>query len=174
MPEITTKSIVLYGNISQDANLWLNWYEYAVRQINETGFTSNYLGIIGNKFNSGKVQKLSRAEKKLKAELAQGCEISSLSIYSLPEDFKQAAFDYNIYFSRNLKFKNSHIILTFANEAFLKLDIQYIIDEAQKHIEMKSGQIFELSNFENPQIYASRVNSVSAFKTLKIIEEWSK
>lgn len=171
MAERNTISIVLYGNTSSKTSDWLKWYEYAINQINGLGFEPNYIGITGKSFNSGKIAPLNQVDKKLRKSFEDGEIIVSIAVYSLPDDFKQAAFDYNVYLSRTTQGKYPHIVLTISGNAHSKFDTNNIIKMLKEHIEFTSGQMFEMSNYESPQFYAAKVNPPDLYKTLKVTQE---
>ncbi|MGC4378614.1 hypothetical protein WD019_17080 [Fictibacillus sp. Mic-4] len=173
MAEKSTTSIVLYGDIdSSDSITWLEFYNYSLEFAESIGFTPNYLGISGESFKSGKISTIKRTQKRLLTSLEQNESISSISIYSLPENFEVAAFDYNVYICRTNRLQYPHIIITLQSEIFEKIDHKVLVDKLKQFIAFKSGQIFKLSNLESPQIYASKANSLETFKTLEVISDF--
>lgn len=102
MSEMTT-SIVLYGEIDKcDTNRWIDFYNYSKKIAYELSFEPNYIGLIGEGFKSGKLLTTKRTEKRLLKSLANGSSLSSMALYSLPDEYKQAAFDYNFYLGRDV------------------------------------------------------------------------
>jgi hypothetical protein len=172
MEERLTTSIVLYGGIDTvDSSVWLGFYHYAVGLIEGLNLNPNYLGITGKSFKSGKITTLNRTQKKLIKSLDEGEGIESLEIYSLPDDFTTAAFDYEVYICRTSQLDPPHLITTFSNHLFDLLDHGAVISKLKEFINFESGQVFELKSLESPQIYASRANSPAAFKSLTIIRD---
>lgn len=168
-----TTSIVLYGGIKLNDSLsWLEFYEYACSLIEEVKVEPNFIGVTGQSFKTGKVSPLKRAQQKLIKSINDEEEIVSLAIYSLPKDYKIAAFDYNVYICRTSQLKEPHIIVTFSDNLYQLIDQSTVIKKLKELIIFQSGQVFELSKMESPQIYASKANSLNAFKTLKILEEF--
>jgi hypothetical protein len=100
--------------------------------------------------------------------------LSSLAVYSLPNDFTQAAFDYNFYLGRNGNGGNQYIILTFPRELYGTIETASIISELKGFIQFENGQVFEMSRYECPMFYAAKVNPPSTYQSLKIIKNMKK
>lgn len=169
---INTVSVALYGDIETNSNSWSEWYTYSIQMINSLGVIPNYIGISGESFNSGKVLQLKRAETRIKKAIIDGETISAMSIYSLPEDFVQAAFDYDICFGRKTIGVKSHILVTLRQDLFSQLDVDKTINELKQHINFESGEVFEMLNTESPQFYAFKGNPCSVYKSLKIVKSF--
>lgn len=170
MIERLTTSIVLYGKInSLDSNKWLEFYNYVSHFIKSINLAANYMAVSSESVKSSKISSIKRVEKNLFKAIDNKEEISSLSLYSLPDDFQTAAFDYNAYISRTNRLKYSHIIVTFPIKIYEKIDYKELIIGLKKFIDFRDGEIFNLSNLESPQIYASKANAQSTFKTLDVI-----
>lgn len=167
--EKETISITAYGqNIDNDFK-WKEWYEDSKKIIKSLGYEYNYVGIRTQKLNSGKVMKLDRNEKKVLNEIQSGEEIKHISMFSLPQDFKSASFDYDVMIVRNSQF----ITLTMNKGDFNKIDEQLLLLLLGKYIENLRVEIYEMDRYESPLIYASKVNPTSFFKSLKVIKEIS-
>ncbi|HEY9060506.1 MAG TPA: hypothetical protein VIO64_08410 [Pseudobacteroides sp.] len=172
MGTFNTTSIVVYGDIEKNNSKWVTWFESSIELYRTLDIKANYIGIIGKSFSSGKILQLSRTESRLRKSLDTGEDISSISLYSLPEKFSQAAFDYDAYISRDAIGKHNHIILTL-NEKFLtRADINMIIEELRKHINFVNGEVFEMYNTESPQFYAAKIKSASSCKTLNVLKKF--
>jgi predicted HNH restriction endonuclease len=167
--EKETISITVYGQNSDDDFKWEEWYEDAKKIIEALGYNYNYVGIKTQKLNSGKVMKLSRNGKKVLNEIQSGQEIEHISMFSLPEDFKSASFDYNVMIVRNSQF----ITVTINKGDFNKIDKQRLLLLLSKYFNNLHGEIYEMDRYESPLIYASKANPTSFFKSLKIIDEIS-
>lgn len=164
-----TTSIVLYGDInSLDSKKWLDFYNYISNFIQSINLVPNYIAVSSESIKSSKISPLKRVEKKLYTAIDNKEEISSLSIYSLPDNFETAAFDYNAYICRTNRLKYSHIIVTLPIEIYKKIDYRGLIVELKNFIDFKEGEIFNLSNLESPHLYASKANAPSAFKSLDV------
>ncbi|SEL29471.1 hypothetical protein [Paenibacillus sp. OK003] len=172
MEERLTTSIVLYGQIEpNNINQWNDFYHISKEIITSLNFKPNYIGISGDSFQGGKLRTLVRTEKKLLKSFEKAEYLESLEIYALPENFTIAAFDYNAYIARSKQVDFDHILATFTSEAYKDLDQERLVDLLRRFIVFESGEIFQLSNLESPQIYASKANALTAFKTLNILNE---
>lgn len=167
--EKETISITAYGqNIDNDFK-WAEWYEDAKKIIKSLGYEYNYVGIRTRKLNSGKVMKLDRNEKKVLNEIQSGEEINHISLFSLPQDFKSASFDYDVMIVRNFRF----ITLIVNKSDFKKIDEEQLVLLLGKYIEDLRVEIYEMDRYESPLIYASKANPASFFKSLNVIREIS-
>lgn len=101
-----------------------------------------------------------------------GEKINSLAIYSLPDNFEIAAFDYDIYINRQNRVDPSHILLTFSEEIFKGINIDEVLNQLKNYINFKYGEIFNLSSLESPQIYASKANDDTDFGTLEVLRSF--
>lgn len=165
--EKETISIAIYGDKVGGDFKWEEWYEDAKHIIELLGYDYNYVGIKTQKLNSGKVMKLSRNKKKILNEIESGQEIKYISMFSLPEDFQSASFDYDVMIARNSQF----MILTVNKGDFNKIDEQKLLQLLIKYVNNGHGEIYEMDRYESPLIYASKANPTSFFKSLKIIKE---
>ncbi|WP_152513204.1 hypothetical protein [Clostridium sp. BL8] len=90
-----------------------------------------------------------------------------MSVYSLPDDFTTAAFDYNVLLTRNSKF----LSMIVNKEVYLNLSLDSTLSELEKFIKLNSGEIYEMHRDESPLLYAAGLNEASEFDTLKIIKK---
>lgn len=164
-------SIVLYGSIKVRAMEMWNCYQYFLKLNEKLGYTSTHIGVIGDSFKSGKLTHIKRTEAKLKKACENGESIETVSVYALPQEFTQAAFDYFTFMSINKSFYNQFIIVTVASEDFSKFNKVNLIDDLGNFIERKECEVFELSVLESPLIYSSKINQPTDFKSLKIIDK---
>lgn len=172
MSEMTT-SIVLYGEIDEfDTDTWIDFYNISKELSRNLSFESNYIGLDGTEFKSGKVLTIKRTEKRLLKSLIEGNGLLSMALFSLPEGFTQAAFDYNFYLGRDKNEENrnqSKILLTIPTEEYRRINNASIIATLKGFIQLKEGEIFELSRYETPFLYASKLNETKDYETLKIL-----
>ena len=115
---------------------------------------------------SGKILTLKRSEKKILNYLQSGEKIEYFTLYSLPEKFDCAAFDYNVFISCDKDLMsitmNKSIYDEGKKESILNIFVKY----------MNSGfyEVYEMDRMESPFIYAVKANPKSSFKSLSIIE----
>lgn len=96
-----------------------------------------------------------------------GVEPTSLSLYSLPNQYKTATFDYNILVVR----QDKYISVIVNKSDFEKLDLTNLIDTLVKYIEFDSGEVYMMNRNEVPLIYASKANAKETFKSLEVLEK---
>lgn len=58
--------------------------------------------------------------------------------------------------------------MTLPIEIYEKIDYKELIAGLKNFIEFKDGEIFNMYNLESPQLYASKANAPSSFRTLDV------
>jgi hypothetical protein len=173
MNKSQTKTIItMYGDIDfHSKNRWEQWLLFSADFISGNGFSPTHIGIISEKeFKSGKIIDYKKAQNRIKKTI-ENETIKSMELYSLPENFKQALFDYNILTIKEetINFHNLISIIV-PNDIFKRNDKALLIKKMKKHIALKEGEIFEISYPENPIMYIGKMNGADYYKTLNIIE----
>ena len=164
--ENETISITFNGKVEEDNSKWIKWYNEAKKIISLLGYEPTHVGISSAKLNSGKVMILKRNEKKVIASMENGDKIKYLSMYSLPDNYNSASFDYNVLLGRD----SDYIILIMNKSDFNNIDEGILVGILEEYIDVKSGEIYEMDRNEVPLFYAAKDNPSSSFKTLKIIK----
>ncbi|MHA7965855.1 hypothetical protein ACX93W_17175 [Paenibacillus sp. CAU 1782] len=165
-----TMNLVIYGPINASSAGIGDWYELMVNESKELGFPANYVGIIGSSFKSGKLMTIRRMEKKLKAALNDGEDLECLSVYSLPDGFKQAAFDYDTFMCMHRE--AGAMICSVPEQSFSHLDVERFINQMRKFMTCLNGEIFELAGEESSILYALKANEPSDYKSLKVLSQF--
>jgi len=158
-----TISITAYGQVDTSNYKWLEWYEDFKKIIKSIGYEYNYVGISSKKLNSGKIMTVKRSESKVINELQNAEEIKSISLFSLPKDYKSASFDYDVMIVRNVKF----ITIIMNKSDYLKINEEEILLLFRKYLNNISVEVYEMDRYESPLIYANKVNPESSFESLK-------
>lgn len=162
-------SITLYGKLESESKYsWIEWYEYCKKNVLNLGYVPNYISIESDSIKTNKILNLSKKEKKVLLSINNNEYIKWLSIYSLPENFTSASFDYNVLITRNKKYLS--IIMN--KEVYLNLNLEETLSELKNFIELNYGEIYEMNRSESPLLYASGLNEVSEFETLKILKKF--
>lgn len=167
----TNTSITIYWKAEDNPQIWRDWYQYCKSLTERLGYIPNYVEISSETFKSGKVLTIKRVERRFMKAIDNGESLKNLSIYSLPDGFKQAVFDYNTYVVRYCGGTPNHITLSFSTKVYETLDIKSIIEEFKSYIEFSHGEIYELPISESTFFYAMKVNSLDTYKGLKIIRK---
>lgn len=133
-----------------------------------------YISIKGDGFNNNNVVKYVNIEQKLSLAINNQKSFESISVYSLHENFKQAAFDYDIYISRLRGKRASYVLVTISNEIVLKerVDLADLKENISKFVTKVKGIIFEMDINEFPPKYIMGKGKDTNFKTLKVFEEF--
>jgi hypothetical protein len=164
-------TITLYGLINNEDELWWEWFLYAKSLAIELGYTPNYIGVNSNTFKSGKVLTINRSQKKLEESIKNKNFPSNLDVYSLHDDFKQAAFDYYLLASRSTMFNNHNISITIPKEKYSELNSDKLINDMKRFINFNKGEIYELDYTECPLLYIVKGKPRTEFKGLNIVRE---
>lgn len=162
----TVVSITLYGTFEKNFN-WLDWLNYCEKKFLEYNYEPNYIGFRSETVKINKVLQLKRKNNinKILNAINNNEKIEFLTIYSLPKNFRQAVFDYNMYIRRNDKC----IEMVMEKDLCLNLNINELIDDLKSFIVLDKGEVFEISRKECPFSYSGRWNDISFYKTLKIL-----
>jgi hypothetical protein len=163
----TLTSITLYGKIQADKASWAFWYESAKNIVQSLGYEPNYFGVKSNTMNSGKIMTLRRSEKKLLRNIEAGDDIKWIELYSLPDDYRQASFDYNVFLIKDI----AQVTLVTNKTDFINADEEMLLNLLKQHIAFENGEIYEISRDECPLLYALKANPISFFKTLNVIKK---
>ena len=92
----------------------------------------------------------------------------------LPEEFELAMYDY---VARGCRIKDkimdeANIHLSLPNDLFLKINQDEFIEEQKKYITFRHGEIFTLSNDEQPFFYVTGLKDKEDFETLSVIKRF--
>ena len=173
MREKAIKSIALFGDgSSEDTITWSKFYEYCIGLFQSLDLPLNYLGVIGGPFKSNKILRAKNAQNRLLKSFADGAEFKSLELYSLPDDYQIAVYDYDFYVCRTIHDDVSNILISTSDEYFNQVNCEKLVEELKQFIRFRSGMIFEMWNKESPQLYVAVRDSGQAFNSLKIISEF--
>lgn len=166
MPKQLTTSLVLWGCVKE--NSWMDWYMCINKFAGDNGFDNIHFGIKGDSFKSGKIMSKRGVEKKIYNSINNRENIVSMALYSLPEEYKQASFDYDLYMGLST-LEKAHVILSTTRTNF---DFAEIGNELRRFVYFEKGQVFQMSNHESPQFYAYQVNPRSMYSTLNVLNEF--
>lgn len=165
--ENETISITFNGDVDRDNAKWIQWYNDAKKIIRLLGYEPTHVGIDSTTLTSGKVMMLRKREKKIINSIENGDKIKYISMFSLPDGYKSASFDYNVLLARDY----GYISLIMNKNDFNNIQEETIISILKKYIDVKFGEVYEMDRREFPLFYAAKDSLASSFKTLKIIKE---
>ena len=165
--ENETISITFNGVVDGDNAKWIQWYNDAKKIIRLLGYEPTHVGIDSTTLTSGKVMMLRKSEKKIVNSIKNGDKIKYISMFSLPDGYKSASFDYNVLLARDY----GYITLIMNKSDFNNIQEETIISILRKYIDVKFGEVYEMYRSEFPLFYAAKDSPASSFKTLKIIKE---
>ena len=164
MEELTV-SLTLWGKLLNEHS-WNEWYIDVKKIFEMLELNITHLGIDSPRYHSGKVLTVSRKEKEILQSFEEGEFPTSFSCYSLPKDYRTAAFDYNLFILRR-----EDLITIIMKEEYYDVDkADSFITVLNKYIDMERGQIYEMDISDLPLFYARGANDISFYKTLKVIK----
>lgn len=162
----------LYGNIKSDIDL-SKWYFTVKNNFLKLGKEVDLLGISSDiTFTTSKLKKARTTEKKLIKCINDNEGFEYISLYSVPDNFTQATFDFEIFSC--IVFNNpSSKISFYVNRDISEIPNFYdIINEFRDFLNIEKEFIYQLSGYESPFNFETNFKKHS-FKTLKIIKECS-
>lgn len=163
----STISITLYGD-GLKKQKWIEWYDYTSSVFKKLEYERTHLAIKSEEYNTEKVVTVRRKEKQVLQLLKDGTLPESLTLFSLPKDYRSASFDYNILAVRN----KEYISFIFNSQDFEKIEVNNLVWNMKQYIEFESGEIYQMDRSEMPLIYAAKANSVNSFKSLTVLKEF--
>lgn len=167
--EKETISITLNGVVFDDNNKWLEWYNESKMLIKSLGYEPTHVGIASSTLNTGKVMNLKRYEKEIFNSIQSGDKIEYISVYSLPNKYDSASFDYNVFLARD----DGYLTLIMNKSDFNNKKEEYLISILKKYIDSTSCEIYEMDRRECSLLYAAKDNPASFFKSINIIKSWN-
>jgi hypothetical protein len=167
-------SIVVYGEIDDTSEIWQKWVNFCTELAQKTTNNIEYVGVKGDGFNNSDVVRYDNIKQKLSHAITNQKSFESISMYSLPENFRQAAFDYDIYISRVRGKRASYVLTTISNEIILKEKVNLVDlkEHISKFVNKEKGIIFEMDINEFPPKYIMGKGKDTNFRTLKVFEEF--
>ena len=112
---------------------------------------------------------LKRYEKEIFNSIQSGDKIEYISVYSLPNKYDSASFDYNVFLARD----DGYLTLIMNKSDFNNKKEEYLISILKKYIDSTSCEIYEMDRRECPLLYAAKDNPASFFKSINIIKSWN-
>lgn len=161
-----TISITLRGDALKKGK-WIEWYDYISLTILKLGYEKTHIAMESDAYATRKIVTVSRKEKQILQMINEGVQPTCFSIYSLPEDYKIATFDYNILAVRT----RSYFSIIFNQYDFEKIDADNFISTMKSYIEFENGEIYKMDREEVPLIYAAQANSINEYKTLSVLKK---
>ena len=80
--------------------------------------------------------------KKIISSIENGDKIKYISMFSLPDGYKSASFDYNVLLARD----DGYITLIMNKSDFNKIQEETIISILRKYIDVKFGEVYEMES----------------------------
>lgn len=163
-----TVSITLYGKINKSSEDWRKWYNTSKIICKTLGHIANYFSITGENITNSKVKTIKRSENKLLEMLEGETNLRSLSLFVLPDKFTSVISDFTITLSRG----EGYVTMIMHKNKFLEIEPQEYVNLLKEHISMDYGEIYEMDINECPEMYASKANDSSFYKTLNILQKF--
>ena len=165
--EANTISITLWGD-GLIRGKWLEWYNYVGTLFEKIGYERTHIAMGSDSYTNKKIVTVSRKEKQILQILKNGGKPTRFSCYSLPKDYKTAAFGYNVMMVR----ESDYTTLIMNMSDFAKIDVDSIISQLMQYIVFECGEIYQMDRAEMPLIYAARANPIDSFKSYNSIKKF--
>ncbi|WP_026650781.1 hypothetical protein [Butyrivibrio proteoclasticus] len=141
-------TITLWGD-GKSKEKWCEWYLDAVEMMQQIGYKCTHIGIYSDSYDSGRAYTRGRKEKEIIAKLEAGEKVQSLSCYSLPKDYRSAAFDYYCSCIRSEEYCS--VILY--EDDYTEENEKLILSTLSKYILPEEGEIFANDRSEVSLLY---------------------
>lgn len=166
------KSVAVYGSFRESNKDMLDWFSYAYELMKRLSNNPIYVGIKAKDYGN-KIQHLNRMMlDKIKKNLDEGLNFESIGLYSLPDTYKQAAFDYDIYFSRTANERIKFVQATVRKDLFDEnLSVENEIDHLSKYIIKEDYLAFEMNSNEFPPKFIMSRGKDSKYNSLELIHD---
>lgn len=162
-----TVSITLWGNLER-CDKWTEWYTDVKKIFDLLGFDITHWGIRSLKRQMPKVAKIPRKEEKIFERLRKEENLQALSCYSLPKDYQNASFDYDLLIVKNEKYIS--VIMNGSDYSVERGEIIKMI--LCQYTQEFRGQIYKMNKQEVPLTYAADNNSSIVCPSLEIIDSF--
>lgn len=162
--------VVLYGEIGQANQAWNEWISLAKIIEIESEIKFTHIGISSDSmFHSKRILTIDKALRKFSKTNTKIEIIKSFEFYSLPHEYKQAAFDYIAYMVMCLDpFPLVLISLPKGSESIAIIDKSTSI--VSTFFTISSGLVFEMSKEDCPFFFATKMNQPSSYESLNILK----
>lgn len=169
-------TIVLYGDFDiQDNSQWKEWLQSMNEYMEKLCCPPTHFAAHNEKvFTSLQIIPIQKYRKKLEKSFLEDNSINYMELMQLPEEFELAMYDY---VARGCRIKDkimdeANIHLSLPNDLFLKINQDEFIEEQKKYITFRHGEIFTLSNDEQPFFYVTGLKDKEDFETLSVIKRF--
>ena len=150
-------SIVFYGKSHKIFEIFPSFYKKCKDIFLELKYEYNYLSIDSKNFIDGKIKTVNRFEKKLIDEIMNKNPIRSICFFSLPNDFRNCGFDYNV----SIEWNQNYLLFTFPNSTYKAIQ-ERIIKDFKEFFEFNKIEIFKMSRKECSWNYVSGINPINS------------
>lgn len=167
-------SIVIYGEIDDKTESWKRWVDFSKDIVSRYSSNTAYISIKADGFNNNNVVKYDIIMQKISQAIIDEKSFEYISMYSLPDNFEQAAFDYDIYISRVKSKRASYAFVTISKDIVMseKVNINELKESLLEFVHKENGIAFEMDVNEFPPKYIMSKGTNTNFQSLNIIEKF--
>lgn len=169
-------TIVLYGDFDiQDNSQWEEWLRSMNGYMEKLCCPPTHFAVHSkNIFTTLQIIPIREYHKKTDRAFLDDNGINHMELMQLPDEFEFAMYDY---VARGCRIKDrimdeANIHLSLPNDLFLKIDQDEFIEKQKKYITFRHGEIFTLSNDEQPFFYVTGLKDEEDFETLSVIKRF--
>lgn len=169
-------TIVLYGDFDiQNNSQWKEWLQSMNGYLEKLCCPPTHFAAHSQEcFTSFQVIPIQKYPNKLERAFQKADSINYMELMQLPDEFEFAMYDYIV---RGCRIKDktmneANIHLSLPDELFLQINQDEFIEEQKKYITFRHGEIFSLSNDEQPFFYVTGLKDEEDFETLSVIKRF--
>lgn len=153
-----------WGNDKKEHN-WIDWYYDVKCLFHDFGYELSHVSVDFELYNPPKILTVKRKEKEIIHLMENGEIPKSFECFSLPNGFKTATFDYDIYCVRN----NKYISYSLYENIMDEKNEDRIIQITNKYFIPENGEVFLSSIDEVPLLYVATKNkhNVKSYEYVK-------
>jgi hypothetical protein len=161
---------VLWGRLRVE-NPWKSWYEFCCDFISSLGLQATHLEVIGGPFKGSSVLQVKRTRRRLQGAFDSRAAFSTLGVYSLPDDFRQAVFDYHVFMLLTAVERPSVFVAT-SSDRMSAIDIDCLHREFSRFVEPTSGELFQSARGDSYLTYIDDGCSREDLDTFRLLQEY--
>ncbi len=150
---------------SSNGESWHDWYREVKSLFSEMGHEVNYLGVEFESYNPSKIVTVRRKEKEIVQRMTEGEILRSLELFSLPNGFRTAIFDHDMYCART----DRYICYTMYERDANEEREEQFVRITEKYFKPKNGEEFSTSVKDVPLIYVStgKKGNIRSYELIK-------
>lgn len=140
-------------------DMWEKWFEFCLEQEKKCGFNFTHLCCKTESLNPNGIRTKSRYLRTAENCIYNREKISYLGFYVLPDEFRQAVFDFKVYMGLTIDEKHgrNHCEITIENNFINDFNYQSYIDRIRTFLHIAK---LEVNLLPNSQVFNYNINCI--------------